>query len=105
MRLTTIFLIAAVQAQRGFLVAREYTADARAQAALDPRVQVLDVRKEDSIVGGFIPLRAIVSRDGRCSVCPPGSSGVAPVTVHRQRSPGAPPGGASRGRAEGGQVT
>ena len=39
--------VAAVQAQRGFLVAREYTADARAQAALDPRIQLLDVRKEE----------------------------------------------------------
>jgi len=33
-------------AQRGFFVAREYTKDARAQAALDTRVELMDVEEE-----------------------------------------------------------
>jgi hypothetical protein len=36
----------AVQAQRGFLVAGAFTSGARARAALDPRVRLLEVRKE-----------------------------------------------------------
>jgi hypothetical protein len=39
--------IGAVQAQRGFLVARAFTTDARAQAALDERVELLEVREEE----------------------------------------------------------
>lgn len=39
--------IRAVGAQRGFIVAREFNDGARAQAKLDPRVQLLDLRKEE----------------------------------------------------------
>jgi hypothetical protein len=39
--------IRAVQAQRGYLVARDFTADARAQAALDERVRLLEMREEE----------------------------------------------------------
>ncbi len=38
--------VRAVQAQRGYLVAREFTSGARAQAVQDPRVRLLDVREE-----------------------------------------------------------
>lgn len=37
----------AVQAQRGYLVAHDFTAGARAQAAKDPRVRLLEVREDE----------------------------------------------------------
>jgi hypothetical protein len=39
--------IRALSAQRGFFVAREYTRDAVAQAALDPRIELLQVESEE----------------------------------------------------------
>jgi hypothetical protein len=48
--------VKAVQAQRGFFVAREFTRDAQAQAALDPRIQLLEV-KEEVFEDLLMPLR------------------------------------------------
>lgn len=48
--------VKAVQAQRGFFIAREFTRDARAQAELDPRLQLLEV-KEKVFEDLLVPLR------------------------------------------------
>lgn len=70
--------IRAVQAQRGFFVAKSYTGDAEAQAKMDPRISLLTVTEHDP-VSTPVPLHfhlvGPISADAHVEFLRPGSSG------------------------------